>query len=235
MVVTRAHVSAALAALAAEGDAFPGSRLIDTSLARPAAVVVPVIFAPEPRVLFILRGAKLKDHAGEVGFPGGKPEPGDADLRETALRELGEEVGLGPESVEWLGHLTPCPVITGRFLIHPFVAAIREDARPFVASPEIDRVLSLPLLPLITGERRFHAVAREYEGERFVAPHFRIEGGDVQGGLPGQGETSAVVLYGASAYIFHELLARLARELGVALAEAIIEDDPPWGDRYARA
>ena len=93
MVVTRAHVSAALAALAAAGDAFSGSRLIDTSLARPAGVVVPVIFAPEPRVLFILRGAKLKDHAGEVGFPGGKPEPGEGPVT-TALRETREEVGI---------------------------------------------------------------------------------------------------------------------------------------------
>src|SRR5262249_7545643 len=93
---------------------------IDISQAKPAGVVIPIVSSRDPSAIFILRGAHLKDHAGEVALPGGKPEPGDADLKATALRELGEEIGLGADDIEWLGSLSPCPVITGRYMIHPF-------------------------------------------------------------------------------------------------------------------
>src|SRR5262245_43129035 len=147
---------------------------IDKSAAMPAGVVVPIILDPEPTALFVLRSAHLKDHAGEVGFPGGKPEPSDTDLRATALRELGEETGLFEGDIEWLGLLSPCPVITGRYLIHPFVAGVREGALPRVVSPEIERILTLPLLPLINGEMRFYGIAGEWRGRPFLAQHFRI-------------------------------------------------------------
>jgi 8-oxo-dGTP pyrophosphatase MutT (NUDIX family) len=217
MNLTAERIRAALATCdgSVQSDGF-----IDISQARPAGVVLPIELAPEPRALFVLRSAHLKDHAGEVGFPGGKPEPFDVDLQATALRELSEEIGIGADDVEWCGHLTPRPVITGRYLIHPFVAVVREGARPTVLSPEIERVLSLPLLPLITGELPFYAV-RDHPLRRWpYVPHFRL------------GAREPSVLYGASAYIFYELLLRLAQELSVVLADPILEDVPPWGDRY---
>jgi 8-oxo-dGTP pyrophosphatase MutT (NUDIX family) len=167
----------------------------------------------------VLRGSHLQDHAGEVGFPGGKPDPGDADLEATALRELFEEVGVPPEEVEVLGQLRPMPVITGRYLIHPFVGALRPGAAPRVASPEIARVIALPLLPLITGEAPMEAIRGEWEGVTVFAPHFPLDG---------------CVLYGASAYILYELLSRLAASLGRTLPAPRVQSDPPWGDRYAR-
>src|SRR5439155_12385068 len=50
---------------------------IDLRDARPASVVVPIVFSPEPSVVAVLRASHLADHAGEVGFPGVKPDPGD--------------------------------------------------------------------------------------------------------------------------------------------------------------
>jgi 8-oxo-dGTP pyrophosphatase MutT (NUDIX family) len=192
---------------------------IDVRDAKPAAVVVPLTFAPEPSVIVVLRGSQLKDHPGEVGFPGGKPEPGDADLRATALRELGEEIGVADSEVEWLGRLGACPVITGRYLIHPFVAALREGAAPRVVSTEIARVLALPLEPLITGERPFHAVSNLWRGDRSLTPHFELDD---------------CILYGASAHIVHDLLVRVAALLGRELPPPILQEVPPWGDRYRR-
>lgn len=192
---------------------------IDLSSARPAGVVVPLQFSPSPSVILVLRGAHLDDHAGEVGFPGGKPEPGDADLQATALRELSEEVGVGADEVAVLGRLGAVPVITGRYLIHPFVAALGEGAVPRVASAEIARVLTLPLEPLLSGELPYHAVEGTFRGERVLAPHFPLDG---------------CVLYGASAYIVYDLLARVASRLGRELPAPILDTDPPWGDRYRR-
>jgi 8-oxo-dGTP pyrophosphatase MutT (NUDIX family) len=192
---------------------------IDVSRARAAGVAIPVALEPEPRVYFIVRGATLTDHAGEVSFPGGKPEPGDLDLRATAAREMEEEVAVRRDQFTWAGALSPCPVITGRFLIHPFVAVLQEGAEPRPASSEVARILSLPLLPLLTGELPTYAVKRLWDGVEVTAPHFPVED---------------KVLYGASAYIFFELLAKLTLELGLDLPAFHFQDEPPWGTRYAK-
>src|SRR5262249_36338496 len=149
--------------------------MIDASRARPAAVVVPLRLDPEPAAIVVLRGSQLKDHGGEVGFPGGKPDPGDADLTATALRELEEEVGVPASDVEICGQLMPMPVITGRYLIHPFVGALAPGATPRVASREVARVLALPLLPLLRGEQPIAAVSGEWSGARIFAPHFPLD------------------------------------------------------------
>ncbi len=193
--------------------------LIDVRQARAAAVVVPLAFDPEPAAIVVLRASHLHDHAGEVGFPGGKPEPTDRDLAATALRELEEEVGVAASQIDLLGQLLPVPVITGRFLIHPFVGALGEGATPRVASPEIARVITLPILPLLKGERIIGAVRGEIAGSTVFAPHFALDG---------------CVLYGASAYILYELLDRLAAILGWVMPEAQVQEEPPWGDRYPR-
>jgi 8-oxo-dGTP pyrophosphatase MutT (NUDIX family) len=193
--------------------------LIDTRAARAAAVVVPLTLGPEPTAILVLRGAALRDHGGEVGFPGGKPEPSDADLAATALRELEEEIAVPAAQVEILGRLMPTPVITGKFMIHPFVGALAPEAAPRAVSPEIARVLSLPILPILTGERRIAAVSGSWSGVEVFAPHFAVDG---------------CVLYGASAYIFYELLSRLAARLGTRLPDPEIQHAPPWGDRYSR-
>jgi 8-oxo-dGTP pyrophosphatase MutT (NUDIX family) len=193
--------------------------LIDASRARPAAVVVPIVLAPEPHAAVVLRGVDLKEHAGEVGFPGGKPDARDADLAATALRELEEEVGVPRSEVELCGELRPTPVITGRYLIHPFVGVLGPGAIPRVASAEIARVLTLPLMPLLDGGAPIGAVKGEWSGATFFAPHFALDG---------------CVLYGASAYILYELLARLAAALGRALPPLRLQDELPWGSRYGR-
>ena len=206
-------------ALAASLPVPPLGGVIDVRLAKPAAVVVPIAFAPEPTAFVVLRASHLAAPAGEVGFPGGKPDPGDASLAATALRELAEEVGVGAADVDLVGELRPVPVITGRYVIHPFVGALRAGAVPRVASEEIARVIGIPLVPLITGERRIGGVRAQWRGADVFAPHLALEG---------------CVLYGASAYIFYELLCRVAARLGCTIPPPEVQGDLPWGDRYSR-
>lgn len=192
---------------------------IDVSRARAAGVVLPLALFPEPRVYLMVRGSDLTDHAGEVCFPGGKPEAEDVDLRATAARELEEEVAIRRDQLEWVGELSPCPVITGRYMIHPFVAVLQEGATPRPASGEVARILSLPLIPLLTGEIPTFAVKRLWDEVLVTAPHFPVEDS---------------VLYGASAYIFYELLGKLAAALEHELPPFHFQDEPPWGTRYAK-
>lgn len=186
--------------------------------AKPAAVVVPIRFDPEPAVIAVVRSEELRDHPGEVGFPGGKLEASDGDLRAAAFREANEEVALAEHDLEELGTLSPIPVVTGRFLIHPFVAAVLPGARPRVASSELSRMVELPLAPWISGESQHGAVPTEWRGQHWLLPHFPV---------------SDRVLYGASACIFYELLVKLCSVLGVEMPEPRVQQEYPWGSRYA--
>jgi 8-oxo-dGTP pyrophosphatase MutT (NUDIX family) len=94
----------------------------------PAAVLIGVVDRPqEPAVLLTQRTDHLRDHAGQISFPGGRIEPGDASTAAAALREAEEEIGLDPARVEILGELAPYDTVTG-FRIHPVVGWI---APPF--------------------------------------------------------------------------------------------------------
>jgi 8-oxo-dGTP pyrophosphatase MutT (NUDIX family) len=97
------------------------------------------------RVVLVARGP-AGVHGGQVSFPGGKHEAGDASLLETALREAGEEIGLARSEIEVLAALDAVDTRTTGFRVHPFVARIRAPARWTLAAGEIEGVLT-PLVP----------------------------------------------------------------------------------------
>jgi len=106
---------------------------------RSAAVLVPVI-ARERGLHIVLtqRAAHLRDHSGQVAFPGGKIEPGDPDPAAAALREAGEEIGLSPDAVRVLGYLDPYLSATG-FLVVPVVALVAEARASCPTQPRSPR------------------------------------------------------------------------------------------------
>lgn len=71
--------------------------------------------------VFIRRPLFMKNHAGQIAFPGGQSEPKDKDLKETALREASEEIGINPGRVEIFGQLSPLYVRVSNFSIRPFI------------------------------------------------------------------------------------------------------------------
>src|SRR6476646_9943921 len=98
---------------------------IEAMGARPAAVLVPLLAAaPEPRIVFTRRNEDLSRHAGEISFPGGLADPGE-DLRDTALRETEEELGVDRGDVDVLGALPPVHTHVSGILIAPFVGLLR--------------------------------------------------------------------------------------------------------------
>jgi len=119
---------------------------------RPAAVLVPVVTREERlTVLFTRRTAHLSDHAGQISFPGGRAEPGDANAAETALRETTEEIGLEASRVEVLGELPQYVTVTG-YRVTPVVGLVFP---PFELRPdtfEVAEVFEVPLEFLIDPE-----------------------------------------------------------------------------------
>ena len=108
---------------------------------------VPVESGP-PHVVLTRRRADLRRHAGEISFPGGRQDPEDSDLSETALREAEEEIGLARSAVRLLGELPPISTFATNYLIHPFVGMIPAGLRWQMSPREVDAVLELPLRAL---------------------------------------------------------------------------------------
>ena len=124
-------------------------RVAPTTTARPAAVLVLLVpdQAGDARLVLTERRSYDGHHSGEVSFPGGKAEPGDADAAATALREAAEEVGLDAEAagVRVLGRLDEVFIPVSDFRITPIVAAA--GAPPTLAAnpAEVARILTPPL------------------------------------------------------------------------------------------
>ena len=158
----------AIAALATADDAAdlsPG-RLI------PAAVLVGIVHGPRPGVLLTKRAAHLSAHAGQVSFPGGRIERGDASIEAAALREANEEIALDPGAVELAGRL-PDYVTGSGYRISP-VLALLPDGLPLVPDPaEVDAIFTLPLSVLLDPDapERRRALFRGRWREFWVWPH----------------------------------------------------------------
>lgn len=116
-----------------------GTRVTD------AAVLVPLVNrAAGVQVLLTQRTEHLRDHAGQISFPGGRVEPGDTDREATALREMTEEIGLAAEHVTLLGRLPGYEIPSG-FRITPVVGWIEP---PFTVVPDIFEVADIFEAPL---------------------------------------------------------------------------------------
>jgi 8-oxo-dGTP pyrophosphatase MutT (NUDIX family) len=161
-------------------------------------VLVPLFLdgGEEPHVVLTRRRADLRRHAGEISFPGGRHDPEDSDLRETALREAEEEIGLARAEVSVLGELPPVSTFVTGYLIHPFVGLIPVGRSPigrrWRASPgEVDAVLELPLGALREGRTR---TRMERRGVSFETDAYIV------------GEN---LIWGATARILDDLFERL--------------------------
>ena len=138
---------------------------------KPAGVLVPIMERQDGlSVLLTQRAADLKHHAGQVSFPGGRMEEHDADVREAALRETHEEVGIEPQLVDVIGYLDSMPTITG-FAVTPVVGLIQGGIELVVDRTEVDYAFEIPLDYLLD-ESNDRLCNREFEGRQFRLVEF---------------------------------------------------------------
>ena len=129
---------------------------------RPAAVLVPIVERDEPTVLLTQRTAHLRDHAGQISFPGGKIDAGDASPLAAALREAREEIGLDTSQVSPIGYLDLYMTRFG-YRIMPAVARVRPDFTLTLNPAEVDDAFEVPLSFLMTPENH-QRHSREWNG-----------------------------------------------------------------------
>jgi 8-oxo-dGTP pyrophosphatase MutT (NUDIX family) len=165
---------------------------IDVHGGRDAAVLVPLFEAApgDLHAVFTRRHDELRRHAGEISFPGGRRDEGEA-LIDTALREAHEEIGLPRAEVRLLGALPPTPTFVTNFAIYPFVGLIRAGIEWALAHAEVAEVLELSLDDLHAGRGQRRLVRR---GIPFRTPTY---------------EAGGHVIWGATARILETLFERL--------------------------
>jgi 8-oxo-dGTP pyrophosphatase MutT (NUDIX family) len=146
---------------------------------RPAAVLIPLVTRRELTVLFTQRATQLRNHAGQISFPGGRIEASDGGPAAAALREAREEIGLDERFVSVVGYLPDHVVVTG-FRITPVVAFVQPGFELLLASEEVEDTFEVPLDYLFDTanhrlqRRRFRSTDEEVEvreipyGERTI-------------------------------------------------------------------
>ncbi len=120
-----------------------------------AAVLVPIYGSDRgPIAIFTRRRHDLPKHAGEISFPGGRPDPDQEDLRHTALRETEEEIGLTRDRVEIVGALPPTGTFITSFAVYPFVGIV-ESGSIFRPNPaEVTEVLEFAVSDLVSVRKK---------------------------------------------------------------------------------
>jgi 8-oxo-dGTP pyrophosphatase MutT (NUDIX family) len=159
-----------------------------------AAVLLALYGWPrQPGLIFTERRADLRRHAGEISFPGGRQDEGDADLAATALREAQEEIALDPAAVELAGALPPVSTFVTGYRVHPFVGRVAHPAElGLVPNPtEVETVLTFSLEVLRESYEMRRLVRR---GVPIRTPTYEVEG---------------QLIWGATARILGDLLDRV--------------------------
>ena len=151
----------------------------DTSIQKPssfseAAVLLPIIeLHGEFQLVLTKRSQSLRQHPGEISFPGGRADPEDLDLVQTALREANEEIALAPDDVRVFGSFVQMPTFTG-FRVTSFVGEFTQPLSSLIINPdEIDVLIVAPLRAL-ADEKIYEVGERTFDGRRFTMHSFQF-------------------------------------------------------------
>jgi 8-oxo-dGTP pyrophosphatase MutT (NUDIX family) len=164
----------------------PGDRL--------AAVLAPLVETPEPSLIFTVRSAALSRHAGEISFPGGLVDEGEAPA-DAARREAFEEIGLDPAATRIVGSLPAVHTYVSAILVVPFVGLLEREPALVPAEAEIQEILRARVSLLDSVERTMSLP--------------RTGGGTWEGwAYPVNGHT----IWGATGFMLHSFLEILRKE-----------------------
>ena len=138
-----------------------------------ASVLIPILtFKKDLEILLTKRSNNLKNHPGQIAFPGGKKDQIDSSPIETALRETQEEVGLNPKNVEIVASLPSHKTATG-FVIKPYLGLINQPFSETLRQGEVDEIFTVPY-EYILNEKNFSIQTRKWNGSQrsyYVVPY----------------------------------------------------------------
>ncbi|KAK3840447.1 MAG: NUDIX hydrolase domain-like protein [Linnemannia elongata] len=168
---------------------------------RQAGVFMPLcIYKGVPSVLFTVRATHMRNHRGEVSFPGGKRDPTDTSVLDTALREMEEEIFISRDKVEVLGECAPLPNKGCTMKVHPFVGYIKEPVEDLDSimfnKDEVQRVFTVPLQDLMNPEKRSMV---PFRNSKVLYPVWKVD-------------KEGITIWGLTAFIIDGVLRRISEE-----------------------
>ncbi|MEO7152625.1 MAG: CoA pyrophosphatase [Burkholderiaceae bacterium] len=162
-----------------------------------ASVLVPLVLRDDLSVLLTQRTDHLTSHPGQISFPGGRTEPGDADAVATALREAHEEIGLPAAAVDVLGSLPIYTTGTG-FVVTPVIGLVDPAFEPLVDPFEVAEVFEVPLAYLMSpAHHQRHRVEVGGVAREFLSMPYQ--------GVDAQGAPRRYFIWGATAAMLRNL------------------------------
>lgn len=156
-----------------------------------AAVLVLLFqFNDQLHTVLIERSEYPGVHSKQISFPGGKKEPHDLSLRETAIRECCEEIGSKPEQIEVFGSLSPLYIPPSNFLVHPFLGQYHQNP---VFNPDPEEVSNIMITPIksLYNPKNCRIEEINVRGKKYLCPAFVVQ---------------EKVIWGATAMILNEVL-----------------------------
>lgn len=165
----------------------------------PAAVLIPFTDRADPGLILTRRPAAMSRHAGQVAFPGGRLDPGDADAVAGALREAQEEIALAPDAVEIVGMMGRYRTGTA-FEIEPVVGVVPPDLPLVACDGEVDAIFEVPLSYLLDPD---NIAIRSMDWNGVQRRYYEIMWEDFR-------------IWGITAAIMVDLLTDIARAEGLA-------------------
>jgi 8-oxo-dGTP pyrophosphatase MutT (NUDIX family) len=171
----------------------------NSSEAMDASVALIILESPKPEMLLIKRNEYEGVHSGQVSFPGGKKDPEDRTLLETAIRETHEEIGIHLKEEEYIGELSHLDIVVSGYRVHPFLFLVNRD---YVLQPdenEVAYIIRFQIEELLSAQvvKTHLFTFKQYE---FEAPYFDL---------------SNEIVWGATSMIlaeFREILLRISKK-----------------------
>jgi 8-oxo-dGTP pyrophosphatase MutT (NUDIX family) len=149
------------------------------------------------QILFTKRTRKVQEHKGQISFPGGSVDKEDNSLRETALREAREEIGLLEKDVQILGRIDDTLTVASNFVVHPYVGIIPYPYDFIINEDEVEKLIMVPIQVFHPGNSRHRGSSYESEGTTYRTPTYEYKG---------------EVIWGATARIMEGFMNAIARK-----------------------
>jgi 8-oxo-dGTP pyrophosphatase MutT (NUDIX family) len=152
-------------------------KTINNTNYKKSAVLILVAYLQEDFYIILIQRSEYRGvHSGQIGLPGGRKEPSDNTLLETALRETHEEVGIQPEDIELLGQLSTLYIPPSNFLVQPFVGLFNKNVLPDHYSNEVKSVVLLPLKNLLQENYFMHGGVETHSyAVNIVVPYIPVD------------------------------------------------------------
>jgi len=142
-------------------------------------------------LVFIVRNSYNGVHSGQIGFPGGKPEPEDQDMADTAYRETWEEIGVEPRSIRLIRPMTELYIPPSNYNVSPFLGVTKKTPKFKLQLSEVQSIIEVTLEDILDDKHQILTVVKTSYGPHVEAPAFQFNG---------------QIIWGATAMILMEIV-----------------------------